>query len=220
MMLSTRVVSLLARPLARAYSAPAALPVREVMVSQSRDLARNVALEDWAVRNINLDVKNILILTNNLSLSPQKETILDVKATLLDPNVIENAAAFEDLVLSSLPPSLMLAALPEVSQQLEPLAVAHTVRLVLPAETKTKEVLGALHRIAGAFLKDQGGLQRMSLVRPDDGWFPGLEDVQRELEVVMKNSGKVLSKREAQEERKRGRMEKSRPLQNSYGQLG
>ena len=89
-------------------STPACAPVREVMVSQSRDLNRNTALEDWAVRNLDLKAKNVLILTNNLSLSPTNATVLDIKATLVETNVAEKAAEFEKLVLSSLPPSLAL----------------------------------------------------------------------------------------------------------------
>lgn len=212
-MLSPRAARLLALPLARAYSTP----VREVIVSQSRDLARNTALEDWAVRNIDLKTKNLLILTNNLSLSPGQQTVLDVRATLLDVDAAEKAADFEKLVFSALPPSFLLSALPEVGQQQEPGAVSHSVRLPLAPDTKAKEVLEALNIIARAFLGDQRGLQRLSLVRPDDGWFPGLEEVRVELEGTMKSSSRELAKREVPEEREGLRRGRKKGLQNSYG---
>merc|ERR1712002_73604 len=89
-------------------SPPVFGPNREVMVSQSRDLARNIALEDWTVRNTDLSSKNILILTNNLSKSPSDTTVIDIKATLLCDDANDNAEAFERMVLSSLPTSLPL----------------------------------------------------------------------------------------------------------------
>ena len=161
------------------HNTPASVPVREVMVSQSRDLNRNTALEDWAVRNLDIKAKNVLILTNNLSLSPTNATVLDIKATLIEPNVAEKAAEFEELVLSSLPPSLLLSALPDLERGralLEPDALSYTVRLQLHTEVKAKDVLNTMNAISRNFLKEES-LMRLSLVRPDDGWFQGLESV-------------------------------------------
>jgi len=198
------------------------------MVSQSRDLARNTALEDWAVRNVDLKSKNILILTNNLSLSPTNETVLDIKATLLDCDVLEKAGEFEELVLSSLPPSLLLSALPDLERGralLEPGAVGHTVRLELDKGVGAKAVLETLHSIAKSFLKDHA-IKRFGLVRPDEGWFHGLEAMRSELDSTLTSGTKVMAVR-AREEAKKGPLLPSHcggagrrvgeGLQDSYG---
>jgi len=208
-------------------TAPLPHPVREVMVSQSRDLARNTALEDWAAKNVDLHSKNILILTNNLSLSPTNETVLDIKATLLDCSVCpEKAAEFEEMVLSSLPPSLLLSSLPDLERGrtlLEPGALGHTVRLELDKGVGAKAVLEALHSIAKAFLKDHT-VKRFGLVRPDDGWFQGLEATRTELESRMTSSSKALSVWARKEARRGARVPRTGGggregfgLQNSYG---
>jgi len=190
------------------------------MVSQSRDLNRNTALEDWVVRNLDLKAKNVLILTNNLSLSPTNATVLDIKATLVETNVAEKAAEFEDLVLSSLPPSLLLSALPDLERGralLEPDALSFTVRLQLHTEVKAKDVLNAMNAISCNFLKDQS-LLRLSLVRPDDGWFQGLESVRAELEQELRRGCRVLARldrRKAEGRDRAGGL--SQGLQNSYG---
>ena len=209
------------------------------MVSQSRDLNRNTALEDWAVRNLDLKAKNVLILTNNLSLSPTNATVLDIKATLIESNVAEKAAEFEELVLSSLPPSLLLSALPDLERGralLDPDALSYTVRLQLHTEVKAKDVLNTMNAISRNFLKDEN-LMRLSLVRPDDGWFQGLEpvslsdlsmafddllffQVRAELEKEVGIGSRALARMD-QQSKAEGRQPASRGLpqglQNSYG---
>jgi len=200
-----------------------ACAVREVMVSQSRDLNRNTALEDWAVRNLDIKAKNVLILTNNLSLSPTNATVLDIKATLIESNVAEKAAKFEELVLSSLPPSLLLSALPDLERGralLDPDALSYTVRLQLHTEVKAKDVLNTMNAISRNFLKDEN-LMRLSLVRPDDGWFQGLESVRAELENEVGIGSRALARMDYKQSKKEGRHGASRGLpqglQNSYG---
>lgn len=214
----------MAGPLSRSYRSCAAAPlaVREVLVSQSRDLARNTALEDWAVRHLNLRAKNVLILSNNLSVSPDNMTVLDIKATLLDADVMAKAAKFEELVLASIPGSLMLGALPDLArgrQLLEDGALGHTVRLPLHREAKAKEVLEALHAIATNFLGEDR-LQRISLVRPDGGWFKGLEPVRHELESELAAGSRLLAQSARWEPPRaggRGGRHREEGLQNSYG---
>jgi len=200
-----------------------ACAVREVMVSQSRDLNRNTALEDWAVRNLDIKAKNVLILTNNLSLSPTNATVLDIKATLIESNVAEKAAEFEELVLSSLPPSLLLSALPDLERGralLDPDALSYTVRLQLHTEVKAKDVLNTMNAISQNFLKDEN-LMRLSLVRPDDGWFQGLESVRADLEKEVGIGSRALARMDYKQSKKEGRQGASRGLpqglQNSYG---
>ena len=74
---------------------------------------------------------------------------------------------------------LLLSALPDLERGralLEPGALSFTVRLQLHTEVKAKDVLNAMNAISCNFLKDQS-LLRLSLVRPDEGWFQGLESV-------------------------------------------
>ena len=40
---------------------------REVMVSQTRDIMANTALEEWAGRNVEKTNKSLLLLTNNIT---------------------------------------------------------------------------------------------------------------------------------------------------------
>jgi len=200
-------------------------PVREVLVFLSRDLARNTALENWAAANVDLGAKNLLVLSNNLSLSPTEGTVLDIKATLLDCRAWDKAGHFEEMVLAALPPSLRLASLPDLERGrslLEPGATSHTVRLELDLGIGAKAVLETLHSIAKAFLKDHE-VKRFGLVRPDDGWFQGLESTRNELESTMASGSKAMAAW-AKEARRgpgvpRGGATKGAGLglQNSYG---
>jgi len=226
-MLALQAVRPLAAPLARHFgrTTDATMPVREVMVSQSSDLTRNTALEDWAARNIDLNAKSVLILTNNLSTSPTNATVLDIKATLLDSMVMEKAAEFEEAVLASLPPSLLLSQLPDLARGrslLEDGATTHTITLPLHTEVKARDVLTALDNIAKNFLKEDG-LQRLNLVRPDEGWFNGLESVCHDLKQQMREGGRHLASLERQQERTpqapfKEPHHEGRGLQNSFGQ--
>merc|ERR1719266_1564314 len=85
---------------------------REVMISQSRDLLSNTALEDWAVKNINLEEKSVMILSNNITRTPAPAAV-EIKATLVDGGAFWRAEEFDRLVLASLPPDLALARLPD-----------------------------------------------------------------------------------------------------------
>jgi hypothetical protein len=203
---------------------PVSNPLREVLVSQSRDLARNTALEDWAVRNIDLGAKNLLVLTNNLSKSPLDITTVDIKATLLCSDATDKAAEFEELVLSALPPSLPLTALPDLERGRSLLtagAVGHSVRLELGQDVAAKTVLTALNSIAKAFLQEQQGVRRISLVRPDDGWFSGIEAIRTEVAGTISVGSKQMAMREREERRDSrgpvtGRGDK-KGLKNSFG---
>ena len=73
---------------------------KEVLISQSRDLLSNTALEDWAARNKNLKEKSVLILSNNITRSKN----IEIKATLLDVNTYWKVQEFDSLVLSSITP--------------------------------------------------------------------------------------------------------------------
>jgi len=189
--------------LVRYYSRtpPVLAPNREVMVSQSRDLARNIALEDWTVRNTDLTSRHIVILTNNLTMSPLEATTVDIKATLLCQDVTANAVEFESMVLSSLPRTLALSSIPDLDRShtfLSPGCVSHSVRLPLPQSVSAREVLTAIQSIAKTFLKEEGQ-RRMSLVRPDDGWFPGIEKIRADLADTIQQCSREVSNRSKEE---------------------
>ena len=166
---------------------------REVMISQSRDLLSNTALEDWAVKNINLAEKSVMILSNNITRTPATATAaVEVKATLVDGGAFWRAEEFDRLVLASLPPDLALARLPDLEtarRSLEPTATSYSLHLELAAEVRTRTVLATLERLGWGFLRgDQFEAAHdcpthLSLVRPDDGWFPGLEAIRSDLEM-------------------------------------
>ena len=164
---------------------------REVMISQSRDLLSNTALEDWAVKNINLAEKSVMILSNNITRTPATAAV-EIKATLVDGGAFWRAAEFDRLVLASLPPDLALARLPDLEtarRSLEPTATSYSLHLELAAEVRTRTVLATLERLGWGFLRgDQFEAAHdcpthLSLVRPDDGWFPGLEAIRSDLEM-------------------------------------
>ena len=166
---------------------------REVMISQSRDLLSNTALEDWAVKNINLAEKSVMILSNNITRTPATATAaVEVKATLVDGGAFWLAAEFDRLVLASLPPDLALARLPDLEtarRSLEPTATSYSLHLELAAEVRTRTVLATLERLGWGFLRGDefeaahDCPTHLSLVRPDDGWFPGLEAIRSDLEM-------------------------------------
>ena len=166
---------------------------REVMISQSRDLLSNTALEDWAVKNINLAEKSVMILSNNITRTPATATAaVEIKATLVDGGAFWRAAEFDRLVLASLPPDLALARLPDLEtarRSLEPTATSYSLHLELAAEVRTRTVLATLERLGWGFLRGDefeaahDCPTHLSLVRPDDGWFPGLEAIRSDLEM-------------------------------------
>ena len=164
---------------------------REVMISQSRDLLSNTALEDWAVKNINLAEKSVMILSNNITRTTATAAV-EVKATLVDGDAFWRAAEFDRLVLASLPPDLALARLPDLEtarRSLEPTATSYSLHLELAAEVRTRTVLATLERLGWGFLRGDefeaahDCPTHLSLVRPDDGWFPGLEAIRSDLEM-------------------------------------
>jgi len=197
---------------------------KEVFVSQSRDMLSNVALEDWAVQNTNLYEKTVLILSNNVCTNSN----IDIKATLISANTLWKVEDFDSLVLSSLPPDLPLKSIPNLEVNHECLdggSQSYSLKLSLSQEVKTRSVLQALQTIGDRFLNDENmgdkrnqELDHIQLVRPDDGWFPGLQKIKAEIEENMKMVEKIkTSKLRLNKEKKKSGKDYS-PLQNSFGQ--
>jgi len=196
----------------------------EVYVSQSRDLLSNVALEDWAAKNVNLQAKTLLILSNNVT----KSAGVDIKATLLDAKTFWKVRDFDKLVLSSLPSDLALKSIPDLDVNhdcLDSGSKSYSLHLQLSEEVKTKTVLQALETIGNNFLCQEADsesknpeLGHISLVRPDDGWFPGLEEIRAELEAQFAQV-KKLKIQELKIKNRRQKVSKDySQLQNSFGQ--
>jgi len=196
---------------------------KKVFVSQSRDLLSNIALEDWAVKNMDFKDQSLLVLSNNLTKTPG----VDIKATLLDSEVFWKIEDFNKLVLSSLPPDLPLESIPDLEacvEQIDSGSQAYSLQLKLSPDVKTKIVLKALETIGNNFLgKDEAAepkkneLARINLVRPDDGWFPGLENVRVELEERLVQVDK-MKKLQSKEKLKKSVSSDYNHVQNSFGQ--
>lgn len=196
---------------------------KEVFVSQSRDLLSNVALEDWAVKNVNLNAKTVLILSNNVT----KASGVDIKATLLDAHTFWKVRDFDELVLSSLPSDLALKCIPDLEVNhdcLDSGSQSYSLHLNLSNDVKTKTVLHALETIGNNFLhyeenadSKNADLAHISLVRPDDGWFPGLEKIRAELEDKFAQVEKLKTQQLKVQDRKK-KVSKDSQLQNSFGQ--
>ena len=159
---------------------------KEVLISQSRDLLSNTALEDWAARNKNLKEKSVLILSNNITRSKN----IEIKATLLDVNTYWKVQEFDSLVLSSLSPELPLKKLPDLQiyhEAMDQSSCSYSIYLELSKLVRTKVVLETLETIGKNFLKEDEFEQvhdcptHLSLVRPDDGWFPGIQEIRNNL---------------------------------------
>jgi len=197
---------------------------REVFVSQSRDLLSNVALEDWAVKNVNLNAKTVLILSNNVT----KASGVDIKATLLDASTLWKVKDFDELVLSSLPSDLPLTSIPDLEVNhdcLDSGSQSYSLHLNLSNDVKTKTVLRALETIGNNFLHHEenadsknADLAHISLVRPDDGWFPGLEKIRAELEDKFAQVEKLKTQQLKVQDRKKKVSKDYSQLQNSFGQ--
>lgn len=161
------------------------------MISQSRDLLANTALEDWTAKNVDLQRKSMLVLSNNIT----KANKLEIKATLLDSEAYWKFQKFEAMVLSSLTPDVSLTKLPELSTSQENFdhsSCSYSIHLELTNDVTTRTVLSALENIGWKFLDEDlfedyyDCPTHLSLVRPDDGWFPGLEKIRQQLQKDIK----------------------------------
>lgn len=162
---------------------------KQVMVSQSENRFANIALEDWVCRNLDLSTKNVLILSKNKAITSAPSNIT---ATFLGKEIVYPAGYPEQLVYSNLPSSLSLYSLPRppVSpEQQEEGRYSFSVTLELTDDTGHKSVMEALQKIGNKYLEQKphsdSAVGRLSLVRPDDGWFPGIGEIQSDLEVVL-----------------------------------
>jgi len=182
-------------------------------VSQSNNLMANMALEEWLRRSDSYKNKNLLLLSSNVV-----KTGRNIKAFFhREPGHPSPATEREliqqaNLVLNCLPKNAMLVQLPEVRVEDEEGSVLISVPLENPEETA---VQSTLQDIADYVVENGSDTSRVSLVRPDKGWFPGIQDIQEDMEVSLKEILAIKS-----DKRKHVRPGPSRdqpPRQNSYG---
>jgi len=163
-------------------------PIHQVVVSQSQNKWANTALEDWMARHVDLSTKNVLVLSKNAA---DLGAPCNITATFLANELLSKPRFQDDLVFSHLPESLPLSSLPTPQCSaglLEGGSHSISIRVEISETAKQKDVLEAMTRIAQGYLDMDTSKQkfrRLSLVRPDDGWFPGIGAIQAELETVV-----------------------------------
>jgi len=189
------------------------------MVSQSEDRWANHALEEWVCKNLKTNSdKNILVLSKSKGLASSPPNIT---ATFIGKDLLSVPGYPESLVYSCLPPGLPMSRLPRPAQgQLEEGCYSLTVTVELADDVKDDCVMDAMQNIGEGYVTTgpptADGFARLSLVRPDDGWFPGIGKIQADLEDAVQ---KIELKR------KRGVVKKVKSkeggwefeLVNSYG---
>lgn len=163
-------------------------PIHKVVVSQSQNKWANTALEDWMARHVDLSAQNVLVLSkNNADLGAP----CNITATFLADELLSKPRFQDRLVFSPLPATLPLASLPTPQCSaglLEGGSHSVSIQVDISEAAKHKDVLEAMTKIAQGYLDMDASNQkfrRLSLVRPDDGWFPGIGALQAELETVV-----------------------------------
>lgn len=205
-------------------SSSTASPIHQVLVSQSHNKWANQALEDWMVRQVNMSEKNILILSKNKADLGAKTNLT---ATFLANDLLSKPRYQDELVLSQLPASLPLCSLPAPlcsAGLLEGGCYSLSVRVEISECAKHKDVLEAMTNIARAYLDmdpaANQSFRRLSLVRPDDGWFPGIGAMQADIETQVQ---KIDLDRKNKTKKPRQRRDKTTgkvqyQIANSFGQ--
>merc|ERR1712013_440273 len=102
---------------------------------------------------------------------------------------------------------------------------SYSIYLSLSEDVKTKTVLNALETIGNKFLRQveevdskNHGLAHINLVRPDDGWFPGLEEIRSELQEQFAQVKKLKSQELKVKEKKKKISKDYSQIQSSFGQ--
>jgi len=169
---------------------------REVLISQSSNIISNTALEDWSLNNVNLKEKSLLILSNNFTGNEQTK----IKATFLHDQVLWHIDAFEKIIDFSLD-QMHLSPLKHSCQEHDPTSCSYSIHLQLNnnnnnnRDVSENQIFSLLENIGWLFLAEGQNQDfddyphHLSLVRPDDGWFPGLEQIRNKLQEDLLHIG-------------------------------
>jgi len=187
------------KSLTRGFSSSArrASPL-QVMVSQSNDLVANMALEEWIKRSDTHRHSNLLLLSINALKQGKSIHALFYGEESGSIPCMDQLKEQANLVFSSLPSNTALTELPvvRVAEEERNLLISLPVHDMEETAVKT-----TLQCIADTFVKNGGGtageyeLSKLSLVRPDGGWFPGIQEIQKDLEDSLKEIEAIKSAR-------------------------
>jgi len=164
-------------------------PHNQVLVSQSSDLLSNAALEAWVMNNMELEKRSILVLSNNF-----RHHKNSLKASFFG-----DVDSPPQLVVQSLPSRLLMESVPIVSLLQNGSVKNLIVNLQVKSNVEKRSLLEAMEIIGTNFLSGGRSLDslsrepwmRISLVRPDDGWFPGIGKIRQELEEALLQSEQI-----------------------------
>eukprot|EP00088_Acartia_fossae_P033430 TRINITY_DN3421_c0_g1_i12.p1 TRINITY_DN3421_c0_g1~~TRINITY_DN3421_c0_g1_i12.p1 ORF type:complete len:216 (+),score=44.16 TRINITY_DN3421_c0_g1_i12:254-901(+) len=170
----------------------------QVLVSQSNDLVANVALEEWMKRCSTHRTNNLLLLLSSNTIVHNNYKSIhaffsgeDERGKTLSTDQLAQQA---NLVFSALPKDTALVELPMVRVAAEENGKGNNLLISLPLDSHVDDdvLKTTLQCIANSFVqKCRGGdggysLSRISLVRPDGGWFPGIQEIQRDVQLSLK----------------------------------
>lgn len=186
----------------------------EVMISQSTNFMANTALEEWVKRNATFKRKNLLLLSSSCVNSGR-----NIKAFFLtEEGSAQTAVQVKhehdqqaELVFGSLPKDAVMRQLPVVTVSEEDRSVLISVPLENPSEG---DVVLTLQTIADSMVNTapDTSTTRISLVRPDGGWFPGIQQIREDMEASLKEIAAI----QKDKRREQAHIDLT-PRHNSYG---
>lgn len=174
------------------------------MVSQSNNLMANTALEEWIRRSNSLKHRNLLLLSSNLIHKGQSIKAFFRRNQSSNTGYDDDLELLQqaDLVLSSLPRNAPLVRLPEV--RVEDGHNGISISVPLEEDENQEFISGTLQSIADSVVEKNIQQEehrsvihatRISLVRPDKGWFPGIQDIQKDIEFNIKEIEEIRRSR-------------------------
>lgn len=185
-------------------------------MSQSSNLVANMALEEWIRRNPPAQHRNLVLLSSNFVEKGRKIKAFFMRESGQSQDGAENQLMEQaNLIFNCLPKNAALSELPEVNVQDDKSSVVITVPLKNPEESAVQSTLQCI----ADNMVEQGGSEheasRVSLVRPDKGWFPGIQDIQDDMETSLCEIQAIKRDKHCRQGERRHR--ELPPRHNSFG---